>query len=211
MNLLGNPTIEFCEKAVDGIIKRPFYAFSNLSYLIVGFIILGKKTRYSKPFGYIAILVGLLSFGYDASYTYISQLLDLLGMLIFVNLVIYLSTKRLFSIKTKKLLIFQIIAVILGMFTILYFKSFSGDFVFGFFVLTAIILELSLWKAKKTREVKMWFAGLAVFVLAFIIWLFDANGLWCDPTNMVNGRSIFHILTSITIFLLYKYNESQVS
>lgn len=209
MDLLGRPTIEFCEKAGSGIIKRPFYALSNFSFLIVGFIILSKKTRYSKAFGYTAIIVGLLSFGYDASYTYLSQLLDLLGMLLFVSLLIHISAKRFFFVGIAKLLTIQTLTVIAGLFCILYFKSFAGEFVFAAFIITEIILEFLLWQAGKTTSIKIWLISLGIFLLSFAIWLPDATRLWCDPNNIVNGRSIFHILNAITIYLLYRYYELQ--
>lgn len=205
MNLLGKPTIEFCEKAGLGLIKRPFYAISNFAYLIVGFLILNKRTKFSKIFGYSAIFIGLASFLYDASYTYASQLLDLFSMLVFVNILIYLSAVRL----GKNFKIFCILAPIFGLASIIYFKSYAGEFVFGIFVLIAIVLEIVFWLTGRAKEFRMWLWGFGLFILGFIVWLFDAVFKVCDPDNIINGRSIFHILTAITIFLLYKYSEKQ--
>lgn len=211
MNLLGKPTIEFCEKAGPGLIKRPFYAFSNLAYFFIGLIILhkGKGSRISKAFGYFSILIGFLSFVYDASYTYFSQLMDLLGMFLFINLLIYFSTKRYFKIPLKKQFFLQFLAVLIGMFSVVYFKSFAGEFVFGTFIIFYIGLEFLLWKADKTVDISLWLKGLTVFILGFIVWLPDVTGLICDSNNYINGRSIFHILTSVTIYILYKYHELQ--
>lgn len=205
MNLLDKPTIEFCEKAGIGLIKRPFYAISNLAYLIVGFFILNKKTRFSKIFGYSAIFIGLASFLYDASYTYVSQLLDLFSMLVFINILIYLSAIRL----GKNFKIFCIFAPIFGLVSIIYFKSYAGEFVFGIFVLIAIVLETIIWLTGRAKEFKMWLLGVGLFILGFVVWLFDAVFKICDSDNIINGRSIFHILTATTIFLLYKYFEKQ--
>lgn len=209
MNLFGAPTIEFCEKAGDGIIKRPFYALSNIAYLFVGLLILSKKTKLSKAFGYTALFIGFASFMYDASYTYLSQLVDLFGMLLFINVPLYFSAKRYFKITTRKLVLIQTLLISLGMFLIVYFKSFSGAFIFGSFIVMVTVLELLLWQSGQTKGIKQWLVGLALFVLGFIVWLPDASGLLCDPSNIINGRSIFHILTSITIYLLYQYYELQ--
>lgn len=207
--LFGKPTIQFCEKAGSGLIKRPFYAISNLSFLIVGILILGKNTRYSKAFGYMSILVGLFSFLYDASYTYLSQIFDLFGMLLFANLIIYLSARRYFSYTSKQILASQAIAILVGLSTIIFFKSYAGDYVFGIFLIFAIVLEYLLWRSGKTNNIKLWIIALIIFALGFLLWLPDASGLWCDPRNRINGRSLFHVLTSITIWLLYKYYELQ--
>ncbi len=209
MNLLGAPTVEFCEKAGAGIIKRPFYAISNLAYIFVGLIILNKKTRLSQAFGYTSLLIGSLSFFYDASYTYLSQLLDLVGMLLFVNLLIYLSASRYFKISNKKLIAIQLLLFVIGMAIIVSFKWFTGGLVFGSFILLEIILEWLLWRQGKAKSIKLWLWGLGLFILGFIVWLPDASGWLCDPRNIINGRSIFHFLTAGTIYLLYQYFELQ--
>jgi len=210
-SLLGNPTVEFCEKVGTGLIKRPFYALSNLAYIFVGVIILkkGNGERISKLFGYTSILIGLLSFIYDASYTYVAQLLDLLGMFLFVNLLIYLSLKRYTTISTRRLLLVQSLFVLLGWISVIYFKSYAGEFVFGTFILFLLLLEYLLWKSGRATNISLWLKGLGLFILGFIIWLPDAMGIICDPNNYINGRSIFHIITSITIYLLYKYYKDQ--
>lgn len=209
MNLFGAPTVEFCEKAGTGIIKRPFYAISSLAYIFVGFVILNKKTRLSRAFGLTSLLIGLLSFMYDASHTYLSQLLDLVGMLLFVNLLIYLSAQRYFKISGKKLIGIQSLLFVIGMVIIVSFKWFTGGLVFGSFVFIAVILEWLLWRQGKSINIKLWLWGLGLFILGFIVWLPDASGWLCDPHNIINGRSIFHFLTAGTIYLLYQYCEQQ--
>jgi len=215
MNLFGKPTVEFCEKAGEGLIARPFYALSNLAYLAVGVIILkeGKGSRLSRLFGWFSVLIAFCSFAYDATYTYFSQLMDLFAMLLFINLLIFLSAKKYFGTSSKMLLLMQSVMVLVGMFCIYYFKSFSGEVVFGLFILFYVILELLLWRANKLISINLWFKALGVFILGFIVWLPDALMLICDPNNMLNGRSIFHILTAGSIYLLYKHymvNEKQL-
>jgi hypothetical protein len=209
MNLLGKPTVEFCEKAGTGIIKRPFYALSNLAYVFVGIYIWQKKTKLSKWFGGIAVFIGLASFFYDASYTYISQLIDLFGMFLFVKLLIYLSAKRLFQNRTRLVLLLQILLLLLGLIAIVYFKSFSGEYVFGAFIMIEIILEMVLWFQNKTKNIGLLVWATLVFLLGFAIWIPDATGYWCNPFDFLNGRGVFHILTSITIYLLYLFFEKQ--
>jgi len=209
MNLLGVPTVEFCEKATGFIIKRPFYALSNVVYLFVGVLILNKKTRFSKVFGYTSLFIGLASFVYDASYTYVSQLVDLFAMLVFVNILIGLNIKRIYGFSKRFLASLGAIFVSVGMLAIIYFKSFSGEFVFGVFVVTLILSEFVLWRKGNSRKIKLFLVGLLAFVTGFIVWLPDAMAIWCDPSDIINGRSLFHIFTSITVYVLYRYYELQ--
>lgn len=58
---LQRPTVEYCEKAGNGFIKRPFYAIGNLVYLAVGLLILkkGNGSKISKLFGYMSLFIGI--------------------------------------------------------------------------------------------------------------------------------------------------------
>jgi len=130
-------------------------------------------------------------------------------MLLFVNLIIYFSARRYFKISTKKLISLQVLFVLIGMLFIFYFKSFAGEFVFGTFIIFAILLEFLLWRHNQTTNFKLWVQSLIIFILGFIFWLPDAMELWCDPTNYINGRSVFHLFTSAAIYLLYRYYSLQ--
>lgn len=209
MNFLGKPTMEFCEKAGVGLIKRPFYALSNLAYLFVGALILSKRTKLSFVFGSLTILVGAFSFFYDASYTYGAQLLDLFGMFLFANLLLYLSARRLLKWNRGVIIFFQILLILKGMFLVIFLKSFWGDVIFGEFVLAVLVMETISWQKKEVINFRLFTSSLLLFFWGFLIWMLDAGALVCDPTNIVNGRSIFHILTAIAIYQLYKYYELQ--
>lgn len=208
MNLLSAPTIEYCEKPIGNFIKRPYYAVSNLAFLISGVFILykGKMNKLAKLFGFTAITIGFLSFLYDASYLYISQLFDLAGMLLFVNILLYLNIKTLRK-TFGNLPVYQILAFIVSMAAIIVFRGFTGNIIFGTYVLAVIASEYLLFKNKSHRKYKYWMLAFGLFVLGFAIWLLDASKTVCFSFGLLNGRAVFHYLNAISIYYLYVFYD----
>jgi len=208
--LLSEPTIKYCEVAVNGLIKRPYYAISNFAFLISGVLILlkGKGSVLSRAFGLVAILVGTLSFVYDSSYLYISQLLDLTGMLIFISLLLYLNLSLLYKNKVL-ILVIQIISILLGLAIIIIFQGYSGDVVFGVFVLTYILSEIHLLREGKHKDYKRWMLVVVIFLIGFVFWIFDASKTYCASFGLLNGRAIFHFINAVVIYYLYEYYRLQ--
>lgn len=206
---LSEPTIIYCEKATDLLVKRPFYAISNIPFFISGLLILinGKNSKLSKQFGITSFAIGLFSLIYDWSYTYISQLFDLTGMLIFINLLLYLNLSRLFN--SKRLIQTQSIVTAIGIILIILFQKFTGDLVFGIFVLLVVISEISLIKKKIHQHPTKWIVPFCIFVIGFMIWILDAKHIYCAELGLLNGRAIFHYLNAIVIYQLYQFYKLQ--
>jgi hypothetical protein len=206
-NLFGPPTISFCEKPTGSFIRRPYYALSNFAFFLTGYLILKEKTKLSNIFGFTAILVGLLSFVYDSSYTYLSQLFDLSGMILFISIPLYLNFSKIF--KTKKLLLIQTLVGLFSIIAIYLLKGYSGDFIFGAFVLTLTISEIYLQRNGSHKNFKKWLIIFTLFVLSFGIWIIDAKQIICLNFGLLNGRSIFHYINALNIYLLYKFYLKQ--
>lgn len=205
--LLLEPTVKYCEQPTDGIIKRPYYAISNLVFFLVGFIILRERTKLAKLFGYTTLAIGLFSTLYDTFYLYGLQLLDLTGMFIFINLLLFLNLTK--FLKASKILILQLVIGLLSLMAIIYFKSYSGNIIFGLYVIALIITELILYSKNIHINLKNWLIAFGLFVLGFIFWFLDTKKVVCFNFGLLNGRAIFHYLNSISIYYLYKFYKLQ--
>lgn len=206
--LLGAPTVQYCETAMNALIARPWYAISNVAFLVVGVLILVKGGRY-RILGGIALLVGVLSFTYDASYTYLSQLLDLSGMLVFVSTLLYLNLRPFVSSR-RKLIGILAASLTVALCMILALKGYAGDLVFGLLVLGYIVTELHLLRTKKHIDGRIWALALGVFALGFIFWLCDASHIYCVNFGLVNGRAVFHYTNAASIYLLFAFYRRQL-
>jgi len=209
--LLGPPTVTFCENPTGGLIRRPWYALSNATFLVVGIVILksGKGDSLSKKFGYLAILIGTLSFFYDASYTYASQLLDNAGMFVFVIMLLALNISLICKISKVAKVLSLVSLVIIGLIVTMLFGGQAGQIVFGVFILAYITSELYLYQKKLHENYIDWIIGFIAFSVGFAFWLPDATKIFCNPLPLLNGRAIFHYLTAVTIYYLYLFYASQ--
>ena len=201
--LFSSPTVQYCEVATSMLIARPWYALSNVAFLVVGILILLRGGRYSRLFGSMALLVGSLSFMHDASYTYLAQLVDLSGMLLLVSVLLYLNLQPLLL---KRLLIIGLaVSFIFALCTIIALRGFAGDIFFGLLILGYIVSEMYLLRTGRHTRSRRWLLALGIFLLGFIFWLCDASHFYCANVGLFNGRAIFHYTNSITIYLLFIY------
>ena len=198
---LASPTVTYCERATGGLIEQPFNAFGNIVFIFVGALILlnGKKNALSKSFGWTVILVGVFSFVYDSSHSFLFQVIDFLGMFIFVTLLLFLNFKNL-ELNISKT--YRWLVVVLGVFIFLAFSRLSAHVIFGILVLAIIISEFFI---KKQISRKNWYIGVTSFFIGVIFWLADLNRIYCDPTKIFNGRNLEHFFFAIAIYFLYLY------
>lgn len=207
--LLSAPTVKYCEEPIRWFIKRPFYAISNFAYILVSIFILnrGKGSKVSKLFGYTSLLIAILSFMYDATYTYITQIFDLTGMILFINILIFLNLIRLTKFSSRKIYYIQIAIACLAVSTIIFLKGYTGNIIFGIYIIFYILIESILLIHKKHKFFNEWLLSLGLFIIGFGFWILDTTRVLCVPYNILNGRGVFHILTSITIYQLYLFYE----
>ena len=198
---LSVPTVSYCEKITGGLIERPYYAVGNAVFVIAGIIILlsGKGDKLARAFGWIAILVGLLSFVYDATYSHLFQVFDFAGMFIFATMLFFLNFKR---INLQISQIYRWLIIIIGLAAFLILGGQSAHVIFAALVLAVIISEFF---AKQKESRGTWYLAIALFLIGTIFWYLDLNKIVCDPSNIFNGRNIYHLLDAAVIYYLYKY------
>jgi hypothetical protein len=208
-NIFGSklPSVDFCEKAISGIIARPEYFISNLSYIIVGIYLLTRKDKFGKVLGIISLIVGSFSAIYDASYRFNAQLLDLSAMFLLINFLVIYNLYKLKVTSIRNLFILGISLQVIYFIGISLLEGQSGRILFGLGVLSILFTEYLFWKRKVILNYKVFISAFLLFILGFLIWLLDSNKILCSPSIPLNGRTVFHILTAISIYLLYKYNS----
>ncbi len=214
------PTIQFCEKNLCSFITTPSNTFSNLAYIVIGIYLLLKKKDESssvqlKLIPISAILTGVASFLYHASFTLFFQFFDLSAMYLFSSLLIVLNWKRLRGGSDRNLLLSFIGLVFSSMVALYIFKK-IGIYIFALHLLIAIFLELKIFLKKKRQEHKVdvyffpyyknFILSILFFGVAFGIWILDYKRIVCNPDNhILQGHAIWHILTALCYLFLYKF------
>lgn len=204
-NLFSPPTVTYCEKIGTGLIARPFLALSNLGYFFISFLILKdwRKTKLARSFGLILLLVATLSMIYDIRPIYLTQILDLSGMLILINFLLFLDLSKLLKISRKRLFFILGVLLLLSVSTIIYLRGFAGNLIFGSYVLADVFIQDLLFRKKLNKDYRYWVIGFLIFASGFAIWIFDVTKIFCSPLLLLNGRAIFHYFVAITLYYLY--------
>jgi len=88
----------------------------------------------------------------------------------------------------------------------------SGNLAFGLLLVTAIVIEVALWRRHDgTRTELRWGGGaVAAMVVAFVIWNL-AQGPWCDPTSWLQGHAAWHLLDAVAAYLLFRLYASELA
>lgn len=204
------PTIKYCEDNLCSYITQPSNTWSNLSFILVGIylIILNHKDRlnYLRYIGQIAILTGVASFLYHASFTFLFQFFDLSSMYLFSTMILSINLRRanLISAHNQNLTLLVLLFASMGLLYI--FKPF-GIPIFTLQVLVAFGLEFYLFK-KSNRAFSYFYYKLTVVTLAIALsaWILDFKRIVCNPMNhLLQGHAIWHIFSSLCFLFLYKF------
>lgn len=206
--LFQPPTIEYCEVALNAVIARPWYALSNAAFFIVGITMLLRGGGQARTFGGLALLVGMLSLVYDSVFTYVSQLLDLSGMLLLIGYLLYLN---LASIAPRRQLIASLLGVgfVVSLCLIIWFKGYAGNVVFAVATLSYVVSEIYLIRTKRHTHARLWVLAFIVFSVGVVFWLSDAAGVYCADIGLLNGRAVFHYTNAVAMYLLYRFYRLQ--
>ena len=89
----------------------------------------------------------------------------------------------------------------------------TGNLAFGVLLVTAIVVELVLWRRAPRRslprtDLRWGGAAVGAMALAFVIWNL-AQGPWCDPTSWLQGHAAWHLLCAVAAYLLFRLYASE--
>jgi len=215
---LVKPTMKFCENNLCSYITAPANTWSNLAYIFVGiyliFISRKENNLLLKLIGPLAIICGLFSGIYHATFTHFWQAFDNGAMFIFALFLIVFNLYRLkikyFSIRNLAILYVLLNIVSLSIFY--YQKTFFGINVgitiFALQLLTVLITEFFLYKkAQGNYKLDNLFIAFTILLIAWGIWWLDFLKIWCSPStaHIINGHAVWHILGSLSFVFDYKF------
>lgn len=218
----------FCERDRGGLLRQPANTLSNLGFVAAGLGIAlhlardrrrGLHPRPGSPisrtrlhpglYASVTALLGPGSMALHASLRQWGSVLDLASMNLFVGFLFAYALQRLRGLGPGAFLgIFAgvnlaLLAVKLGVG--------RGSEAFGLVATAALAMELRLRRRGDRRADAPWLAAaVALFVLAFAIWLGSHNDGWlCDPDSWLQGHGVWHLLGAATAVALYGYFRSE--
>jgi hypothetical protein len=207
-------TLNFCESAQCAWIAQPANAWSSLIYVGVGGWLLAKDSAQTplaiRMIGPIAILVGLGSFFFHASLSFVGQSLDIGSMLLFSALLLTLNLRRLGWLSSRNWLGAYVVMNLISFLLMVKIRP-IGPYVFAFEAILSILLELRLMKVEMSVENQQvsrqpYFLALGIFAFSYGIWILDYHRIICAPeSHFLQGHAAWHLLNSSVFILLHRY------
>jgi hypothetical protein len=209
-------TVHFCEHRVCGWIEEPANTWSNLAFFVVGAVILRESHREPnaiqlRPLGWACQFLGIGSFAFHATGTFIFEFFDLSGMFLVSNfwLMWNVNLVRQLPVPVNRLLFAGGVATCSALLLIL---PSEGTVIFTVQIVAIQLIQIALLFMRRKDAVEksaVPFALMAMFFgLSFFLWQLDINGhpLICDPHNhFFQGHSLWHLFNGCAIYSLYRH------
>ena len=215
----ARPNVKWCEDNLCAWVTAPANTWSNLPYIIFA-VQMWREAGPSRPtlrlFAPASALVGLTSGLYHASYTWVFQIFDFVGMFFFCCVTIALNARRMNVIGAGSVYssYFAGVAACTLCFFLVPLLGLPVQLLVLFLVLTTLAQEMvlhhSLYRKHSHLRPNMrhFAAGILLLVVAFGCSLSDLLRVWCSPQNHVmNGHSLWHILTAVVLYLLFRFHS----
>jgi hypothetical protein len=221
----------FCEAARDALVKQPSNTYSNFAFIIFGLLAAwqlykGKFNQYVNSltrtqffpifFCTVAVLLGPGSMAMHASEAKWGGYFDMLSMYMTAALMFSYASQRTFKLSNVQFFIaFVIVLAVCHYFNFSGYEfpivGFAGNFIFGFFIVSAMGIEV-VNKIKNKPSISFKWAILCslTFIAAFLIWTTGRNDHpWCDPHSLIQAHAVWHILNGLAIYFLFRFYVSE--
>lgn len=209
----GAPNIKWCEETLCQVVSEPANTWSNLAYLVSAIILYYWAKKHKQPeLTWLApamLLMGAGSFYYHMSNFYIGQILDFVGMYLFVFWLMVLNLRKAQIIKRRLQVPLQALIVI-GLTLavhLMYINHMSFQLIVASGVFIILITEFIAYKRSiHKRHYKWFYFGIIFIALAQGFSQLDLQRIWCVPTDHFwQGHALWHVLNSIGLTLSFKH------
>ncbi len=207
------PNIDWCEQELCAWVTNPANTWSNFAYFAFAIGMISIARRHGSPelrlFAPAALLTGVFSLLYHASYTFLFQFFDFVGMFVFCFVPITLNAIRLDQISATRRLRFYSIGVVAmsALVPLGYFASLPIQALVLVLIIVIIGQEAAIHRRGATSPDYHWYLiALALITGAAICSALDLSRTFCDPNNhWIQGHAAWHILSAAALFALFQF------
>jgi hypothetical protein len=206
----------FCEADAHRFPDQVVNAISSFGFVFLGIWALlatrqpvrGTRERTLKPFFAITMLfLGVSSFFYHATLSFLGQFLDIFSMYTFGILLAVGALYRSAKIGgVVAILTFAIASICFGLVQFAFPEA--RRILFALLLLPGIILEVTPWVTgyrPTSRQVRFIYVGVGVMAIAYLIWWLDQTPAFCDSASLLQGHGLWHVLTAVAAFMIFSH------
>lgn len=207
---LAPGTVHFCEARLCAWVAEPGNAWSSVAYILVGAYLASHAARAkdARLWAVVAaeVLIGLGSFAFHATGTFVGELIDQVGMFMLSCLIFSFAAGKARSLSAgRTALLYAALTAASSAFNVVVRPA--GIPLFALQLIAGLGWEIARSrKAEDKAPYRLLFAGIGVFLVSFAIWVLDISRLVCRPDNhFVTGHAVWHVLNAISIERLYRF------
>ena len=215
----------FCERAHAGLVTQPANSASNLGFVVAGLLIAWHassrdavghvmSTRVATVLACVVVLLGPASAAMHATQSAWGGHLDLLSMYLIAGFAAAWAWTRWTRRGTRAFVTAYVACVLACELVGLWPRpvpvvTYAGNLAFGTLLVTAVVLEVRLWRRGETStRFVHGVVALVSMLVAFGIWLLSTHG-WCDPDSIWQGHAAWHLLCAVAAYWLYRLYASE--
>jgi hypothetical protein len=212
--LFGEPNVKWCEERLCQWANEPANTWSNLGYLAVGLWMLlrarqsGSATE--RRFGGAILMMGLFSLAYHATNNFGTQLLDFVGMFLFVFLMLATNLWRGRWIPASRVI--PVYAGLNAAGTAAVLAMYAAGLPFQALVALAAVAIIGTEAVIARRgpdrpaTYRHFALGFVLIVVAAAFSASDVSRAWCDPTNhWIQGHAIWHWIGAAAVGFMARH------
>jgi hypothetical protein len=201
-------TMHFCEALTPGPLAQPANAISSLAFCAVGGALFRtmKERNALLLFPVSAVLVGITSFLYHASWTFFFQVFDVSSMFMLSCLLISFNAARLRLVGPKRLAGLYVVLLALSIAAMVIVRRKIGEYLFGAEIGAVAVMEAALARRGAACDYRPFLQALGLFLAAYALWLLDVHEIVCVPDNhYLQGHAVWHVLNAFCFLSLYRF------
>jgi hypothetical protein len=210
----GPANVKWCEERICAFINEPANAWSNMLFLLVGLFLIyrGFKAKnasmgkFDTLFGAIVFFMGSASFVFHATNNYFTQILDFVGMYLYIYFLLCISLHhfKMVSARAAVYIFFSCVIISTALIPASRYIHFPYQVIVGIAAFTLAGLQLRGWLTDKNYPKKQLLISLGFFILAAGFSYSDISRILCDPSNhFIQGHAIWHLCCAVGTWFSY--------
>ncbi len=201
-------------------------SWSNFSFVFVGVMMWGsyRATRreseharnfmndnplFSATYIIAVVLIGLTSWFYHASLSFVGQWFDNQSMYLLALYIIFYNLTRSQRMRPESFLYAYLWANIAFGILQLYFPE-ARRFMFAGLLVLALVSEVLIrLKQKPQIHSNYLWGALGSIIAAYVIWVLDREKILCEPASLLQGHAVWHMLCALSAWFMFIYFSSE--
>jgi hypothetical protein len=207
----GLPNVKWCEAQNASWIIEPANTWSNLGFVLSGVLMLFFLRRddsvWLKLYAVSEIILGIFSGIYHASYTYLFQIADFLGMIMTLLAPLLFGLERLGVPFPRPVRTFAWATGALTVVTcVLAMTPVPIQIIIALMALSIVGIEFRLWRGGGPGNRPLFFASITFLVVAETFSFLDVSRNFCHPDDhLIQGHAVHHVLVATCFFFNFLY------